>query len=268
MSEMPETPEAPFRRPPPSRLPIIAAVVGLTAAGGYLLYRFLQPSAPPPPPLAAAPAPAPAAPAAPATPQPAPDAAAASDLLQAISANPLYRACLAGDPPERRWAQLTAALEENAVPAKLLACAKPAGAFQVERRKGRLYAAAASHGRYDRFAEAVGAVDAKALARAYQALHGPLEAAYRALGYPQGSLDKATARVLGRILRTPVPKGDPELVEAGGTLYAFADPKLEALGEVEKQLLRMGAKNAATVQAKAREVSEALGIQPAAGRAK
>ena len=154
------------------------------------------------------------------------------------------------------------------VPGKLLACARPTGAFQVERRNGRLYASAASHARYDRFAEAVGAVDAKALARAYQALHGPIEAAYRALGYPQGSLDKASGRVLGRILRAPVPKGDPELVEAGGTLFAFADPKLEALGDVEKQLLRMGAKNAGIVQAKAREVSEALGIRPTAGRKK
>jgi len=258
--------ETPFSRPPPSRLPIVVAIaVVAVGLGGYLYYRT-SPAAPVAPPLPQAPA-APAAPAGPApTAQPATEAAAVPALLEALSAQPLYRACLAGDNPARRWAQLTEGLAEGVVPGKVLGCAKPSGAFQVERRSGKLYASAAGFARYDRFAEAVAALDAKALARAYQALHPLVEGAYRALGYPQGSLDQATARMLGRILGTPLPRGEVELVEAGGTMFAYADPKLESLGDVEKQLLRMGPKNASIVQAKGREVSEALGISPAAGR--
>ncbi|MBI5068417.1 MAG: DUF3014 domain-containing protein [Deltaproteobacteria bacterium] len=262
---MSETP-APFSRPPPSRAPyLVAAAVVVLGLGGFLAWRLLQKPAPPP----AAPA-APATPAGPAAPAPgatpAPDASAVPALLQAISAHPLYRACLSGDEPARRWAQLTEGLSEGVVPAKLLSCAKPEGAFQVERRGRKLYPSAQSYARYDRFAEAVASVDAKALARAYQALHPLVEGAYRALGYPQGSLDQATARLLARVLRTPVPRGEVEVVEAGGTMFAYADQKLEVLGDVEKQLLRMGPKNTAAVQAKAREVSEALGISPAAGK--
>lgn len=264
---MSEMPESPFSRPPPSRLPIVAAVaVVLLGLGGFLAWRLLEPAPAPPPPAQPPPPAAQPPAAAPAPSAPVTEASAVQALLQAISAHPLYRACLEGEDPARRWAQLSEGLAEGVVPGRALGCARPAGAFQVERRKGKLHAAPRSHARYDGFAEAVASVDAKALARAYQALHPLVEGAYRALGYPQGSLDRATARMLGRVLHTPVPEAEPELVEAGGTMFAYADQKLEALGDVEKQLLRMGPKNAAIVQAKAREISEVLGISPAAPR--
>jgi hypothetical protein len=52
----------------------------------------------------------------------------------------------------------------------------------------------------------------------------------------------------------------PVLVEPDGAVYAFADPKLEALGPVEKHLLRMGPRNARLVQQKAREIETSLGL--------
>ena len=41
-------------------------------------------------------------------------------------------------------------------------------------------------------------------------------------------------------------------------LYEYVDPKLEGLNAAQKQLLRMGPKNAALVAAKLREVEAAL----------
>ena len=41
--------------------------------------------------------------------------------------------------------------------------------------------------------------------------------------------------------------------------YEFADPNVEGLADVQKQLLRMGPKNAALVTAKVREIEAALG---------
>jgi hypothetical protein len=49
-------------------------------------------------------------------------------------------------------------------------------------------------------------------------------------------------------------------VEAEGNVYAYSDARLEALGQVEKHLLRMGPRNTRTIQAKAREVEAALGL--------
>jgi len=106
-------------------------------------------------------------------------------------------------------------------------------------------------------------VNAPALAGVYRELHGVLEAAYRGLGYPEASLDRVTDRALRRIEAAP-PSAEVEVV-AEGALYTFADPRLENLGQVEKQLLRMGPRNMRLVQAKAREIRDALGFTAQGG---
>jgi len=120
--------------------------------------------------------------------------------------------------------------------------------------------APASFQRFDEFADAVASVDAKALAAAYREAHPVLEAAYRELGYPGASFDRVTLKALRRIWSVPVPEGDIRLDGDPGGPYAFADPHLETLGPVEKQILRMGPANARKLQAKAREIAEALGL--------
>jgi len=47
-------------------------------------------------------------------------------------------------------------------------------------------------------------------------------------------------------------------------LYVLADPALEALGPVEKHLLRMGPRNARLVKEKAAALQRALALPPAA----
>ncbi len=51
------------------------------------------------------------------------------------------------------------------------------------------------------------------------------------------------------------------IVRLDGGRFVFVDPRLEALGDLEKQLLRMGPRNARLVQEKARDIREALGFQ-------
>jgi hypothetical protein len=45
-------------------------------------------------------------------------------------------------------------------------------------------------------------------------------------------------------------------------LFVYEDERLERAGAVEKHLLRMGPRNTRLVQAKARELLEALGLPP------
>jgi hypothetical protein len=160
-----------------------------------------------------------------------------------------------------RWAAVTDSIAQDISPRKQLGFLGTRKPFSVAARGGKLFIAPAAYQRYDGFADVVASVDARALARAYRELHGPVEAAYRALGYPNGSLDKVTAQALKRIIAARVPEGPVEVVEAGGTLYEFADAKLEARGEIDKHMLRLGSRNAKIVQAKAREVEQALGLK-------
>jgi hypothetical protein len=188
--------------------------------------------------------------------------------LGAVSRDPAFKRWLTSlDDLVRRWAVVTDNVDHGESPRKALEPIGPKGPFQVVQRKGKTYVSAGSYARYDEFAGAVASVDAKALAAVYRKFHPALEAAYRALGYPGGSLDAATSRALRRLEGAPVVDGDVELTPERG-LYLYADPKLEGLSQVEKHLLRMGPKNTRAIQAKAKELGEALGLGPEPAAAK
>ena len=241
-----------------SRVPWIVLGVALVAAASVALWLRLR-AAPAEAPVAVpAAAPVPEAASSPEAAAPGPEQV--RSLLEAISSHPLFRAGLAED-PVRRWVVVTDNLALGESPRRQLPFLAPRGAFSVVTRGGRAFIAPASYRRYDDFAAAVASLDAQALAHAYRALHALLEPAYRALGYPQGSLDEVTARALQRIENAPVQAGEVEVVEGEGALYLFRDVRLENLGAVEKHLLRMGPRNARLIQAKAGEVRQALGFK-------
>jgi hypothetical protein len=244
----------------------VLVVIAALLAAGVGAYRFWRRQEVPPAatgtPVAGQPAPVPAG-------EPEPGAPVAPEqqrtLLEAISPNPLYRRALALEDFVRRCAVAIDNLREGVSPRRPLDFLAPARPFTASRRPdGGLSAAPESYARYDAFADAVASVDSAALARAYRALRPTLRDAYRALGYPDASLDGAVARALQRIAAAPVVDGDLAVVDAGG-VYVLADAKLEALPEVEKHLLRMGPRNTRVLQAKAREILGALDLRAAAG---
>jgi hypothetical protein len=261
---MPETELAPrhaLKRSSPVLVTAIALAV--LAGGGLWLWRggertaagasYALPAEPGAVPPEAAAATAPDAPAAPVAP------ADVRALLEEASADAVYRRWLGESDLLDRWAAVTENLALGASPRVHLPFLRLAAPFSVEARGDRSVIAPASYRRYDPFADAVATVDARALARAYRAIHPGLEAAHRALGYPPGALDLATAKALQRILAAPVVEGDVVLVDEGG-IYLFDDPALERLGEVDKHLLRMGPRNTRLLQGKARDILEALGL--------
>jgi len=249
---------------PGGRRAWIALLLAALALGGvYLGWRQLSQVPAPPPPRPVAPAPAVAEPVGPA-PAAAPSEPSAGQraLLEAASASPAFRRWLEQGDPLNRWALVTANLAEGVVPRKALAFLAPTRPFEVAEAGGEARLSEAGYRRFDAVAGAIDSVDTAALAAAYRALHLPLEAAYRALGDPQGSLDAAAARALDRLAGSPVLDRPPALVPAAtGTLWVFQDPRLEALGGVEKQLLRFGPRNGALVKAKAAAIRSALDLK-------
>jgi hypothetical protein len=115
--------------------------------------------------------------------------------------------------------------------------------------------------RYDDVVAVIGSLDAKGVAQVFHQMHPLLETAYHKLGYPDRKFDAVVAKALQRIVNAPVVEKPPRLVPKGANNYAFADEKLEALGPVEKLLLRMGPKNTRTIQAKAKEIASALDLR-------
>jgi hypothetical protein len=251
---------------PPSPWPVIAGVL-LIAAAALAFFWFRPHRADAPPPVsAAAPASAPAA---------SPPAAerevrttlppldesdpAVREIVGTLSAHPLVAAWLGGDQLLRGATQILVSISGGQALPPFVRRFAPSGAFTVRVAGGRAVIDTASYRRYDAVGAAVSSVDAAAAGRVYRTLRPRLEEAFKELGMA-GSIDEIVSRAVGQVLAVPVTDGDVPVVSKG-LVYAYADPRLEALPPVSKLLLRMGPDNLRTIQGKARALLAETGTR-------
>jgi hypothetical protein len=245
--------------PPGRSRPLWPWSLGLLAAGGvavlavHRLHKEPAPAAAPPA-VAASPAP----PADVALPPASESDARIRDALSGLTPNELFKRWLQQDHLLDTLVVSTVNIAEDQSPARQLSFLKPQRRFTATHAGGALVISPRSYARYDAFASVISSIDARRVASAYKALHPLLESAYHALGYPDRPLDGVVTRALQRIEDAPV--RDEVALKKSGSVYLFADDRLEAQGAVEKQLLRMGPKNTRLLQAEAREIGSALGL--------
>ncbi len=253
--------------PPQRRLPIgaaLAAVVVL-AGLGFVGYKVSTRTAPPVP----TPAPRVEATPVPSSPQPSEEPAAdlpaldesdafARDLLRGVSGDARWAEWLKTTGLVRRFVVVVENVAEGQNPASHLSFLALKDTFRPETKRGSVALGAAGYARFDPVGATAASLDADKAAAAYRRLHPLLTAAYKQLGSPDG-FDAALERAIVVILRTPVLEGDVPLVYQP-PYYRYADPTLEALQPIQKQLLRMGPRNERRVQDKVREIGRAIGI--------
>lgn len=131
--------------------------------------------------------------------------------------------------------------------------------FPVLQKGGRTLLDAAGYDRYNVVADVFDSVSSAVCAKLYRDFQGPIEQAYRELGYPAGGFHKTLFRAILEVLRTPIVEA-PIVLEKRIASYVMADPKLEELSAAQKHLLRMGPENLQLVQSKLRELALALGF--------
>lgn len=131
------------------------------------------------------------------------------------------------------------------------------GRFVAEGPEDGLVISPANHARYTPLAQLVGALDANALAAAYQRHYPLLQEAFEELGYPGRQFHNRALEVIDHLLATPRVTGPIRLAQPH-VLYTFADPALEALSPGQKALLRIGPDNASIIRAKLIELRAAL----------
>ncbi len=158
-------------------------------------------------------------------------------------------------------ARRAAVLLENAktgrVPRRQVAFMALEAPFKAMRQGEDIYVDPASWRRYDHTTDVLTCMNparAAALAYAFEPL---LVAALSELGVAaEGAADHIDA-ALAQIEATPLPPGRVPLVRPKA-LYEYADPALETLPPLQKQLLRMGPANVARLKDYARQVRAAL----------
>jgi len=261
---------APARSPGPAVGPTIAVflLIAAVCAAIYVAFRWQPSRAPsttaaPPAPTAATAPPALGGPAEPVTipPLDASDSVVRS-LVQALSESPAVMAWLPTNGLIRNFTVVVANIADGATPAKHLKNLRPGSPFRVVERGGDTYVDPRTYDRYNVIADAVTSIDPAAAAKLYGTLKPRIEEANRELGVQNASFDRTLTRAIVALLETPVLDAPPRL-KPKGIGYAYADERLENLTAAQRQLLRMGPRNARVIKARLREIALALGI-PAA----
>lgn len=250
---------------------LAVGILAILAAVAFLFYVFVLRK--PKPPEAAAPAAAPPAQAeaekAPAAPGLEPLAFPAVSLAESDAAIRPFAGLLSTDPVFAKWVLSQDLIRTFVVsvdnvanglsPKPHLGFFSPEGAFRVARAKTGTFVDPAGYARYAPVIEVVRSIDATAAVRLYRAVGPLVQEAYNELGYPGVAFDSTLEKAMGELLETPVVEG-PIRLQAKVLSYTMADPALEGLSLAQKQLLRLGPKGVAAVQAKIREIAAVLGI--------
>lgn len=175
-----------------------------------------------------------------------------SDLLIAVLTN---------DDLVQRSASMIDGMSRGILLGKVLPVAPPKGKFTTITEQGNEYMDPAGYERYDSYAQSIEALDTDTLASTFHRFRPLLEEAYGTLGYPKEDFDNALIRALDRVLLTPEIT-EPIELKRKEAIYQYADPELEELTDLQKQLLRMGPDNINKIKRQAAALRAAL-LDPA-----
>jgi hypothetical protein len=137
---------------------------------------------------------------------------------------------------------------------------KPEGDFIVAEEIGEHFIDPETYKRYDLASEVFISLDTKGCVTLYKQITPALQQAYRDLGYPSGDFHTTLKKAILELLKVPVVEEKIQ-VEKKVITYTMVDSKLESLSQAQKHLLRMGPENLRRIQAKLKEIAQALGFQ-------
>jgi hypothetical protein len=123
-----------------------------------------------------------------------------------------------------------------------------------------LYLTKEGYQRYDRFANALVAIDVKKGVSLYLTFKPLFNKVYKTFSYPESyKLEDIFLKAAANVINAPIEEGRVGLVKHT-LFYKFSKRKLERLNDVEKQMLRMGPENTKKIQAKLRQLVEAFSL--------
>lgn len=197
---------------------------------------------------------------------PAPAAAPQIALPDLDASDAFLREQLAGvDLPEswldredlvRRLAVVIENAGRGEYPRRQLGFLAPAGKFRAVERDGRLFVDPGNYRRFDAHLDLLEGVDPQTAADLISLIEPLVATALGELGSNASTIGQIEAAI-AEVLAVPEIGDDVELVQPA-VLYEFADPTLEALSPLQKQVLRMGPENAARLKRYLSAVAVAL----------
>jgi hypothetical protein len=157
----------------------------------------------------------------------------------------------------RRSASYFDGLARGVTLSKIFPLTAPEGSFTTHRDGDIIWLNAGNYERYNSTIAVLISLDMKSMAQMFHFIRPLLESAFAEMGYRPRQMDGIILQGIDNILDTPIIVERIELTRESVT-YKFADPDLEALLPLQKQLLRTGPENTQRIQQQALALKEAL----------
>lgn len=136
---------------------------------------------------------------------------------------------------------------------------KPASGYQVdETAQNRYQVATGNAERYEPYIQLLESVPARQLLALKQRYQPLLDEAFAELGYPDLTFDQRLRQAIALLLATPAAVTNAELTRPS-VMYTYADARLEALPEAQKQVLRLAPEQQQRFKALLTTYQQALG---------
>ena len=157
----------------------------------------------------------------------------------------------------RRSASYLDGLARGNTLSKIFPLTAPEGSFAMHKDGDVIWLNAGNYERYNATVAVLSSFDMKSLGRIFHFIRPLLETAFAEMGYRPRQMDGIILQSIDNILSTPIIV-EPIILTRDSVAYKFADPELEALLPIQKQLLRTGPENTQRLQQQALLLKEAL----------
>jgi len=183
------------------------------------------------------------------------------ELVARLSSHPTVVAWLTTQGLITNFTVVTLSIAEGRTPTQFLRPIAPRGPFRTTSSRGGVFVDPRSYERYNSHGDAIAALDGVGTASLYLTLKPRIADAYRELGYPEGDFDRVLERAIGVLLQTPT-LDETVVLSHKSVNYVYSDPSLESLSPAQKQLLRLGPRNAQAVRGKLADIAALLNLHP------
>ncbi|MDC1513594.1 DUF3014 domain-containing protein [Porticoccaceae bacterium] len=179
------------------------------------------------------------------------------ERLLLISNKPEFAKWVKTDDLLRRTASYADGLSNGVLLTKIFPLSAPEGKFATHSSDGTIWLNAGNYERYDRTINTLTSLPMDSMAKMFHFTRPLLENAFSEMGYNPRQMDGIILQAIDVILATPI-VAEPIRLTRDSVVYKFADPALESLLPLQKQLLRTGPENTKRIQQQAKALREAL----------
>ena len=179
------------------------------------------------------------------------------ERLLLISNKPEFAKWVKTDDLLRRTASYADGLSNGVLLSKIFPLSAPEGKFATHSSDGTIWLNAGNYERYDRTINTLTSLPMDSMVKMFHFTRPLLENAFSEMGYNPRQMDGIILQAIDVILATPI-VAEPIRLTRDSVVYKFADPALESLLPLQKQLLRTGPENTKRIQQQAKALREAL----------